>query len=110
MTVTSPAAAPGALDRHPRPPAQQPATAAFPAQPGADRASWAGRGFTRPGPGAEVPTGLYRAALEDALAYTTDRDGCGDCDRDRLCGPHAARAARARQYQQALDQELEASA
>src|SRR5215510_15557545 len=51
-------------------PAQpQPKTAAH--QP----AQWAGRGFTRPGPGAEVPRDLYRAALEDALAYTTDHDG-----------------------------------
>lgn len=70
---------------------------------------WAGRGFTRPGPGPEVPHGLYRAALQDALAYTTDREDCGDCDRDRLCETHTARAARARQYQQALDEELEAA-
>jgi hypothetical protein len=90
--------------------AQYGATAAVPARAGADRGAWAGRGFTRPGPGAEVPTDLYRAALEDALAYTTDHDGCTDCDRDRLCEPHAARAARAQQYQQALDRELEAGA
>ena len=70
---------------------------------------WAGPGFTRPGPGAEVPRDLYRAALQDALAYTTDRDGCGDCDRERLCETHTARAARARQYQDALDEELEAA-
>jgi hypothetical protein len=57
-----------------------------------------------------VPRDLYRAALEDALAYTTDRDGCGDCDRDQLCETHTARAARAEQYRQALEQELEASA
>jgi hypothetical protein len=70
---------------------------------------WAGPGFTRPGPGAEVPRDLYRAALQDALAYTTDRDSCGDCDRDQLCDTHTARAARARQYQDALDEELEAA-
>jgi hypothetical protein len=81
-----------------------------PAQAGADRGSWAGRGFTRPGPRAELPTDLYRAALEDALAYTTDHDGCTDCDRSLLCESHAARAARAQQYQQALDRELEAGA
>ena len=86
------------------------ATGAFPARAGADRGSWAGRGFTRPSPGAEVPRDLYRAALEDALAYTTDHDGCTDCDRGALCEPHAARAARAQQYQQALDRELEAGA
>jgi hypothetical protein len=73
------------------------------------RDSWAGHGFTRPGPGPEVLRDLYRAALEDALAYTTDRDGCGDCDRDLLCEAHAARAARACQYQDALDEELEAT-
>ena len=89
---------------------QHGATAAFPARAGADGGSWAGRGFTRPGPGAEVPRDLYRAALEDALAYTTDHDGCPDCDRGALCEPHAARAARARQYRQALDRELEAGA
>jgi hypothetical protein len=88
----------------------QRASTACPVRAGANRGSWAGRGFTRPGPGAEVPTGLYRAALEDALAYTTDRDGCPDCDRDRLCEAHAARAARAAQYQQALERELEAGA
>ncbi len=70
---------------------------------------WAGRGFTRPGPGPEVPRDLYRAALQDALAYTTDREDCGDCDRDQLCETHTARAARARQYQKALDEELEAA-
>jgi hypothetical protein len=80
-----------------------PLTPAAPQQGG-----WAGRGFTRPGPGAEVPQELYRAALEDALAYTTDRDGCGECGRDRLCDPHAERAIRAHQYQRALQQELEA--
>ena len=73
------------------------------ADPHQDR--WAGRGFTRPGPSAEVAPDLYRAALEDALAYTTDRDGCGECGRDRLCDTHAARAG---QYQRAL--ELEAGA
>ena len=109
MTGTSRAAAPSTPSR-PRP-AQAPATtAAFPAQAGTDRGSWAGRGFTRPGPGAEVPTGLYRAALQDALAYTTDHDGCPDCDRGALCEAHAARAGRAQQYRQALDRELEASA
>jgi hypothetical protein len=93
-----------------RPAPQHGATAALPAQAGADHGSWAGRGFTRPGPGAEVPRDLYRAALEDALAYTTDHDGCPDCDRGRLCEPHTARSARAQQYQQALDRELEAGA
>ena len=71
--------------------------------------AWAGPGFTRPGPGAEVPRDLYRAALQDALAYTTDRDACGDCDRDQLCDIHTVRAARACQYQDALDEELEAA-
>jgi hypothetical protein len=109
MTGTSRAAARSTPGRHQ--PAQAPAaTAAFPAQAAADRGSWAGRGFTRPGPGAEVPTDLFRAALEDALAYTTDHDGCTDCDRGALCEAHAARAGRARQYQQALDRELEAGA
>jgi hypothetical protein len=56
-----------------------------------------------------VPRDLYRAALEDALAYTTDRDGCDDCDRDLLCEGHTARAARACQYQHALDGELQAT-
>jgi hypothetical protein len=55
-----------------------------------------------------VPRDLYRAALQDALAFTIDRDGCGECDRARLCETHAERAARARQYQQALEQEMEA--
>ena len=109
MTGTSRAPAPSTPGRHR--PAQAPATtAACPAQAGADHGSWAGRGFTRPGPGAEVPRDLYRAALEDALAYTTDHDGCTDCDRGRLCEAHAARAARAQQYRQALDRELEAGA
>ena len=89
---------------------QQGATAAVPAPAGADRGNWAGHGFTRPGPGAEVPRDLYRAALEDALAYTADHDGCTDCHRSLLCEPHAARAARAQHYQQALDRELEAGA
>jgi hypothetical protein len=82
-----------------------------PVPPAADphQGGWAGRGFTRPGPSAEVPPNLYRAALEDALAYTTDRDGCSECAPARLCPTHAARAARARQYQQALDEELEAA-
>src|SRR5579871_1678806 len=120
MASTSPATAPGARAGHQPAPAaataprartaQRGSTAAFPVQAGADRGAWAGRGFTRPGPGAEVPAGLYRAALEDALAYTTDHDGCGDCDRGRLCEIHAARATRARQYQQALERELEAGA
>jgi hypothetical protein len=70
---------------------------------------WARAGFTRPDSAAEVPRDLYRAALQDALAYTTDRDGCGDCDRDQLCETHTARAARARRYQHALDEELEAT-
>ena len=70
---------------------------------------WAGHGFTWPGPGPEVPRDLYQAALQDALAYTTDRDGCGECDRDLLCDTHTARAARARHYQRALDEELEAT-
>ena len=89
---------------------QHGATAAFPARAGADGGSWAGRGFTRPGPGAEVPRDLYRAALEDALAYTADHDGCPDCDRGALCEAHAARAGRAQQYRQALGRELEADA
>jgi hypothetical protein len=57
-----------------------------------------------------VPRDLYQAALEDALAYTADHDGCADCDRGALCEPHATRATRAQQYQQALDRELEAGA
>jgi hypothetical protein len=109
MTGTSRTAAPSTPGRHP--PAQAPAaTAAVPAQADADHGGWAGRGFTRPGPGAEVPRDLYRAALEDALAYTADHDGCPDCDHGRLCEAHAARAARAQQYRQALAQELEAGA
>jgi hypothetical protein len=88
--------------------APSPAPGAATGQAGTPAPGWSGRGFTRPGPGAEVAPQLYRAALEDALAYTTDRDGCGDCDPARLCEPHAARAARARQYQQALERELEA--
>ena len=56
-----------------------------------------------------MPRDLYRAALEDALSYTTDRDACGDCDRDQLCDIHTVRAARACQYQDALDEELEAA-
>ena len=90
-------------------PAQH-ATTAAPARASVDGCGWAGRGVTRPGPGAEVPTGVYRAALEDALAHTTDHDGCPDCDRRALCEAHATRAARAQQYQQALDRELEAGA
>jgi hypothetical protein len=109
MPGTSRVAAPSTPGRH-RPAQASAATAAFPAQAGADHGSWAGRGFTRPGPGAEVPRDLYRAALEDALAYTTDHDGCPDCDHGALCETHAARAARAQQYRQALDRELEAGA
>src|SRR5437016_2827171 len=56
-------------------------------------AQGARHGFTRLGPGPEVPRDLYRAALEDALAYTTDHDGCGDCDRDLLCDTHTAPAS-----------------
>ena len=109
MPGTSRVAAPSTPGQHP--PAQAPAiTAAFPARAGADGGSWAGRGFTRPGPGAEVPRDLYRAALEDALAYTTDHDGCPDCDRGALCESHAARAGRAQQYREALAQQLEAGA
>jgi hypothetical protein len=109
MTGTSRPAASSTPGRHR--PAQAPATtAAVPAQAGADHGSWAGRGFTRPGPGAEVPRDLYRGALQDALAYTTDHDGCPDCDRGALCESHAARAARAQQYRQALAQQLEAGA
>jgi len=78
------------------------------AQPSAGWDGWAGRGFTRPGPRADVPRDLYRAALEDALSYTADRDGCGECDRELLCAAHASRATRAEQYQRALEQELEA--
>jgi hypothetical protein len=70
--------------------------------------AWAGHGFSRAGPGAEVPRDLYRAALQDALAFTTDRDGCGECDGARLCETHTERAARAQQYQQALEHEMEA--
>jgi hypothetical protein len=55
-----------------------------------------------------VPRDLYRAALQDALAFTIDRDGCGECDGARLCETHTERAVRARQYQQALEQEMEA--
>lgn len=62
-----------------------------------------------PGPGTEVPRDLYRAALEDALTYTIDRGGCPDCDPPQLCDTHAARATRAQQYQQALDEELVAT-
>jgi hypothetical protein len=85
------------------------AAAAATAHRDSGRDNWAGHGFTRPGPGPEVPRDLYQAALEDALAYTTDRDGCGDCDRDLLCDTHTTRAARARRYQHALDEELEAT-
>ena len=107
MATTHGAAAPSTPGQHR--PAQAPATAAaFPAQAGADHGSWAGRGFTRPGPNAEVPRDLYRAALEDALAYTADHDGCTDCDRGRLCESHDARAGRAQQYRRALTHELEA--
>jgi hypothetical protein len=69
---------------------------------------WAGHGFNRPGPGAEVPRDLYRAAPQNALAFTIDRDGCGECDGARLCETHTERAARAQQYQQTLEQEMEA--
>jgi hypothetical protein len=60
--------------------------------------AWAGHGFSKPGPGAEVPRDLYRAALQDALAFTIDRDGCGECDgaaREalRLCEADQARHA-----------------
>jgi hypothetical protein len=55
-----------------------------------------------------VPRELYRAALADALAYTTDRDGCAECDGPRLCETHTARAVRAAGYQQALEHEMEA--
>jgi hypothetical protein len=79
------------------------------AHAGTGPAGWPGRGFTRPGPGTEVPRDLYRAALEDALAYTADNDGCSECDRGQLCETHAARAARAEQYQRAWEQEMEAS-
>jgi hypothetical protein len=79
-------------------------------QPDPHQADWAGAGFSRPGPAPPPAPGreLYRAALEDALAYTSDRDGCAECDGAVLCETHTARAARAGQYQQALDQELEA--
>jgi hypothetical protein len=45
-----------------------------------------------------VPRDLYRAALQDALAFTTDRDGCGECDGAarqalRLCEADQARHA-----------------
>jgi hypothetical protein len=87
-----------------------PQTGGQPVPPAADphQGGWAGRGFSRPGPSAEVPTDLYRAALQDALAYTADRDGCAECDRAHLCETHASRASRAEQYQQALAQEMEA--
>jgi hypothetical protein len=55
-----------------------------------------------------VSRDLYQAALQDALAFTTDRDGCGDRDGARSCETHAERATRAQQYQQALEHELEA--
>ena len=60
--------------------------------------AWAGCRFSKPGPGAEVPRDLYRAALQDALAFTTDRDGCGECDGAarqalRLCEADQARHA-----------------
>jgi hypothetical protein len=87
-----------------------PAGQPVPATADPHRGGWAGRGFTRPGRGAEVPPDLYRAALEDALAYTTDRDCCAECGKDRLCDTHATRAARAGQYQRALHLELEAGA
>jgi len=90
-------------------PGTAPAATAGP-QPGPHPAGWAGAGFSRPGPAPRPAPGreLYRAALEDALAYTTDRDGCADCDGTALCESHAARAARAGLYQRALEQELEA--
>jgi len=89
--------------------AEQRPQAQAPRHPGpAGQAAWAGRGFTRPGPGAEPPRELYLAALQDALAYTSDRDGCAECDGAARCEAHAARAVRAGYYQRALDQELEA--
>jgi hypothetical protein len=69
--------------------------------------AWARHGFSRPGLGAEVSRDLYQAALQDALAFTTDRDGCRECDRARLCETHAERATRAQQYQEALEHEME---
>jgi hypothetical protein len=72
-------------------------------------ADWAGTGFSRPGPaGHSAPSReLFRAALQDALAFTANRDGCGECDGARLCETHTSRAARAKQYKQALEQEME---
>jgi hypothetical protein len=58
--------------------------------------AWAGRGFSRPGPGAEVPQDLYRAALQDALAFTIDRDGRGECDGAARQALHLCEADQAR--------------
>jgi hypothetical protein len=82
---------------------------AVPAQPDPHLADWAGAGFSQPGPvGHSVPSReLYRAALKDALAYTADRDGCGECDGAQLCETHTSRAARAEQYEWALEREME---
>jgi hypothetical protein len=75
---------------------------------------WPGRNAPAPSrPGSSGPrrdlVALYQFADLIGRRHTTDRDGCPDCHRDQLCETHAARAARARQYQHALDQELEAT-
>jgi hypothetical protein len=86
----------------------RPATAL--ARPDPHEADWAGTGFSHPGPTEHSAPRreLIRAALRDALAFTADRDGCGDCDGARLCETHTRRAARAEQYKQALEQEMKA--
>jgi hypothetical protein len=80
-----------------------------PTRPDPHEADWAGTGFSRPGPAEHsVPSReLFRAALEDALAFTADRDNCDGCHDARLCETHTSRAARAEQYMQALKQEME---
>jgi len=78
-------------------------------RPDPHEADWAGAGFSQPGPAEHSPPSrrLFRAALEDALAFTTSRDSCDQCDGARLCQTHTRRAARAEQYKQALKQEME---
>ena len=80
------------------------------ARPDPHEADWAGAGFSQPGPAEHsVPSReLFRAALEDALTFTADRDGCDECDGARLCETHTSRVARAQLYKQALKQEMEA--
>jgi hypothetical protein len=78
------------------------------ARPDPHEADWAGTGFSKPGPAEHVPPSrwLFRAALQDALAFTANRDSCGECDGARICQTHTSRAARAQQYKQALRQEM----